>query len=57
MWCQNKNFWDPHGFLGGKYKTFGKLISFLAWKKTRNFFVEDLKKEMENPFQDFLNID
>ena len=31
MWCPNQNFGDPHGCLVGKYKPFGKKMSFLAW--------------------------
>ena len=54
MWCQNQNSGDPHGCLVGKYKPFGKKISFLAWtKKNPEPFRARFENEMENPFFDF----
>ena len=57
MWFQNQNFGYPHGCLVGKYKPFGKKISFLAWKKTLNTSAQDLKIQWEINFLTFKNTD
>ena len=54
MWCQNLKFGDPHGCLVGKYKQFGKQISFLAWKKNPEPFRARYLNAMGNPFFDFV---
>ena len=53
-WWQNPNFGDPHGCLVGKYKPFGKKISFLAWKKPLEPFRARFENTMGNPFFDFV---
>ena len=57
MWCQNRNFGDPHSCLVGKYKPFGKKNSFLVWKKPFNPSAQDLKIQWEIHILIFLNID
>ena len=52
MWFQNQNLGDLHGCLVGKYKPFGKKISFLALKKKP----EPFRARFENPFWTLLNI-
>ena len=54
-WWQNPNIGDPHGCLGGKYKPFGKQISFLAWRRKKpEPFRARFENTMGNPFFDFV---
>ena len=36
-WNKKRSLGAPYDCLVGKYKAFGKKISFLAWKKTGTF--------------------
>ena len=56
MWCQNQTFGDPHGSLVGKYKPFGKKISFLVWKKPLEPVCARFENTMGNPFLTKFNI-
>ena len=53
-WWQNPNFGDPNGCLVGKYKPFGKKISFQAWKKPLEPFRARFENKMGNIFFDYI---